>query len=138
MAAETFTQEQLNSHIKTAKDEATAKVFADLGFKDAKEVSDFKIAKATADDTLASLQGEIDGYKLKDLKINKALEHGLSIDNLDLITGKSEEEIEGQAKKLSEFIKQQTPDPDKPNPEAPTKPKTDFGDALSGILGGDK
>ncbi|MDL2211644.1 hypothetical protein LJB88_02080 [Erysipelotrichaceae bacterium OttesenSCG-928-M19] len=127
----TFTQEQVNSYVKSAKEEVSTKLLSELGFKDIDDAKDFIAGSSKKDEKLTTVQSELEAFKLKDLKIMKAIEHGLGIDNIDMLSGSDEESIEQQAKRLSTFIEKNNSQSEKVNnSENKTKTKDDFGDAL--------
>lgn len=96
-ATKTFSQEDINKTVKATKIELEAKfsnTLKDLGIED---IETFKTAQKQKDDELNTL-------KTKDIKLNKAIEYGLGMDVLDLISGTDEESIAASAKKLSEYL----------------------------------
>ena len=122
-----FNQEQVNTFVKNAKIEATNKVYSDLGFKDAEE---FKAGQTKTADEINKLKEDLVGYQLKDTRVTKLLEKGLDMKCLELITGKTEDEISKQIELLSNFAPNNVGLGEVNNAETVAKTKQEFGTAL--------
>ncbi|WP_423363385.1 capsid assembly scaffolding protein Gp46 family protein [Mycoplasma sp. P36-A1] len=133
-----FTQEDLNNHIAATKKETRDKIFSDLGIEDIDKYKESQKEIKSKLNGFEKINNELNSYKLKDIKLNKALENGLSVDSLDLIAGDNEEAIENSVKKLAKFIDSHKPVVTPPNPSENKIPKdSEIGDILtSKLLGG--
>lgn len=125
----TFTQEQVNNLMAEAKRKYKEESKATI--EELKATKDAVIQYEEQIKNFSVLENQVKEYKVKEVKLNKALEYGLPIDSLDLLNGDDEETISTNALKLANLLKSsQTVQTQTINPEKKIAKSEDFGELL--------
>lgn len=111
------TQEQLDAIIANRinalnqkHSEATAGLQSQIDSLTAEKSALVDEAKANGE-TIASLQGEVDGYKLNALKTKIARENGLTYEAVQFLNGQTEEEIKANCEALAALLPKPSHEP---------------------------